>query len=52
MKFGVVFLFLIFTIACGAQTGDNQKRAENPQSEITNPQAKQAVLVELFTSEG
>ncbi len=34
------------------QKVESQKRAENPQSEITNPQSKQLVLVELFTSEG
>jgi hypothetical protein len=47
-----LFLFLIFTSACGAQSTGNQSRAANPQGEIPNSPAKQAVLVELFTSEG
>ena len=51
MKFAVIFLFLIFS-SCSMQKVESQKRAENPQSEITNPQSKQLVLVELFTSEG
>ncbi|CAN5223919.1 hypothetical protein BH10ACI1_BH10ACI1_06240 [soil metagenome] len=35
------------------QTVESQKRTENSPSEITNSQqSKQAVLVELFTSEG
>jgi len=52
MRFIGLFLFLIFTTACGAQTGENRKRAANPQSEIPIPQSKQLVLVELFTSQG
>lgn len=45
MKTVIIFLLLIFSAACAMQTVESQKRTENPQS-------KQAVLVELFTSEG
>jgi len=52
MKTSLILLLLIFTTACGGQTVGNQSRAANSQSGIPNQQAKQAVLVELFTSEG
>ncbi len=52
MKSAVIFLFLIFSASCAVNTVESQKRAENPQSAIPNPQSKQPVLVELFTSEG
>jgi hypothetical protein len=51
MKFIGIFLFLIFTTACGAQSGVNQTQSKNPQSEFPNPKSN-PVLVELFTSEG
>ncbi len=52
MKSAVIFLFLIFSATCAISTVESQKRTENPPSEIINPQTKQPVLVELFTSEG
>jgi len=52
VKSAIVFIILIFSTACGVNTVESQKRKENPQSAIPNPQSKQPVLVELFTSEG
>lgn len=52
MKSAIIFIFIVFSTACAMQTVESQKQTENPQSEIVNPQSKQAVLVELFTSEG
>jgi len=52
MKSAVIFLFLIFSASCAVNTVESQKQMENPQSAIPNPQSKQPVLVELFTSEG
>ena len=52
MKTAILFLILIFSAACSMQTVESQKRTENPQTEIVNPQTKEMVLVELFTSEG
>jgi hypothetical protein len=52
MRFLGFFLFLIFTTACGAQSTVNRTQTTNPPSEIPIPAAKQAVLVELFTSQG
>ncbi|HEY0426821.1 MAG TPA: DUF1223 domain-containing protein [Pyrinomonadaceae bacterium] len=49
MKPAIIFLFLIFSTACTAQS---QKVSENPASEIRNPKSKSPVLIELFTSEG
>ena len=34
------------------QTVESQKQVENRPTEIANPPSKQAVLIELFTSEG
>lgn len=52
MKTAVIFLFLLLSAACAVNTVESQKRVENPQPAIPNPQSKQPVLVELFTSEG
>lgn len=49
MRSAIILLFLIFSTAC---TVESQKVSENPQPEIQNPQSKQPVLVELFTSQG
>jgi len=51
MRFIGLFLFLIFTTACGAQNTVNQTQSTNPQSAIPNPKSNM-VLVELYTSEG
>ena len=52
MKSVILFLACVLFASCSMQRVESQKRAENPQSEITDPQSKQLVLVELFTSEG
>lgn len=52
MKSAIVFLFFIFAASCAVNSVESQKRAETPQSAIPDPPSKQAVLVELFTSEG
>ena len=52
MKSAILFLFVIFSAACTMQTVESQKRTENQPSEIANPNSKEMVLVELFTSEG
>ena len=52
MKSAIIFLFVIFSAACSMQTVESQKQTENRPPEIFNPQAKQLVLLELFTSEG
>ncbi|HEY0461537.1 MAG TPA: DUF1223 domain-containing protein [Pyrinomonadaceae bacterium] len=51
MKSAVIFLFLNLFAACAVNTVESQKRTDNPPSPIPLP-VKQAVLVELFTSEG
>jgi hypothetical protein len=51
MKFAVVFIILSFFASCAVNSVESQKRAENAPEPIPLP-AKQAVLVELFTSEG
>ncbi len=52
MKTAIIFIFLILSVSCSMQSVESQKRDGNSPSQITNPQSKQPVLVELFTSEG
>lgn len=52
MKSAVLIFFLLFSASCAVNTVESQKRAESLPPEKTNPQTKQMVLVELFTSEG
>ena len=47
-----ILLFMIFAAACAVNTVESQKRTENAPSDVKNQQAKQPVLLELFTSEG
>jgi hypothetical protein len=52
MKSAVVLFFLLFSAACATNPADSRNRAANSLPEPPAPQTKQAVLVELFTSEG
>lgn len=52
MKLKFVFLFLLGVSACGFQLVESRQLKENPPAQILNPNSKQTVLVELFTSEG
>lgn len=52
MKTVILVILLIFSAACSMQTVESQKQTEMSKAENPNPQAKQTVLVELFTSEG
>lgn len=52
MKSAVLIFFFLFSASCAVNTVESQKRAESLPPEKTNPQTKQMVLVELFTSEG
>ena len=52
MKSTILFLFIIFSAACAVNTVESQKRTENAPLDTKNQQAKQLVLLELFTSEG
>jgi hypothetical protein len=53
MKSAIILFFIIFSAACGAaNTAENRNRAASSAPETPAPPTKQAVLIELFTSEG
>jgi hypothetical protein len=52
MKTAILFLIAIFLAGCTLQNAENLPISENSPIANPNPQPKQAVLVELFTSEG
>lgn len=51
MKSAILFLFIILSAACSMQKVESQKINEDQKPKTEN-QTKQAVLVELYTSEG
>lgn len=51
MRFAFFLLLVIFAASCSAQNGVNKQTAETQEPKTENI-TKQAVLVELFTSEG
>jgi len=51
MKYAFFFLLVILTASCSAQKVAERQTAENQTPKTESP-TRQAVLIELFTSEG